>query len=454
MQPEEQDTEQMPETPTSQQQHDEFGGQPAIVRSASSKSFLAMRAAMNVLGKNTTRGWLAEKVWLTIEPEAGSKSRNWFICVWPLVIMAGVAVALIAEIMAESLNSLHFFLLEFVFDCLFTLELLVRFAVCPDRHAFFVDMFNIVDVAAGLLPLITRLALLALSGHGSEADVGLALTCITPGLRLLKLLRRFEKFHLLLNAFYVALEALPVLLFTLVLIVVVFSAGIYWVEPRDNIQSFPRAMWLTVVTMTTVGYGDTVPKSVAGYVIVSVLVIFSALYMAIPIGIVGNAFNRVWEDRDRLLLLHRIRLHLGQKGYDAVDIPELFFLFDQDSDGQLSFAEFCQMMCGLKLGLNEDRMVRLFHAFDNNGSGGVDDVEFVRRLFPQAYCQVYGPTPIHVDTPPSQRTTARRPAVTNVGAFRQTLSGQNNSERETATAVECDTPASHASCGDNKPLSL
>merc|ERR1719480_325837 len=157
---------------------------------------------------------------------------------------------------------------------------------------------------------------------------------MTPVLRLLKLLRRFEKFHLLLNAFQIALEALPVLIYALVLMVLVFSAGIYWFEPRDNIGSFPEAMWLTVVTMSTVGYGDSVPKSVPGYVIVYVLIVFSALYMAMPLGIVGNAFNSVWEDRHRILLLTRAREHFSQKGYTAKDIPELFILFDADRDGQ------------------------------------------------------------------------------------------------------------------------
>jgi hypothetical protein len=39
--------------------------------------------------------------------------------------------------------------------------------------------------------------------------------------------------------------------------------------------------------------------------------------MARPIGIVGNAFSLVWSDRDRLLLVQRMRDAFAQGGFDA-----------------------------------------------------------------------------------------------------------------------------------------
>eukprot|EP00971_Amphidinium_carterae_P266578 5288335-Amphidinium_carterae.1 len=57
-----------------------------------------------------------------------------------------------------------------------------------------------------------------------------------------QVLRRFPKFVLLLDAFHVAAEALPVL-------------------ADDNVPSMQWSMWFTIVTMTTLGYGDTTPES-------------------------------------------------------------------------------------------------------------------------------------------------------------------------------------------------
>lgn len=66
-----------------------------------------------------------------------------------------------------------------------------------------------------------------------------AVVVIVPLMRLLKIIRRFEKFRLLVSAFRVTFEALPVLLYTLMLIALVFSVFIYFVEPVDNIGSLP-----------------------------------------------------------------------------------------------------------------------------------------------------------------------------------------------------------------------
>merc|ERR1712048_350303 len=190
-----------------------------------------------------------------------------------------------------------------------------------------------------------------------------------PIVRLLKTLRRFEKLHLLVKAFSLAAEALPVLLYMLFLIALVFSLLIYIVEPRDNIQSLPTAAWLTIVTMTTVGYGDVTPISGPGQSITAVLVVITMLYMAVPLGIIGNAFTQTWNERDRILLMQRTRDRLRQWGYTARDIPLLFQLSDSNGDGVLDIIEFRQLLTRMHVGFSDERIFQLFHSFDNDGSG-------------------------------------------------------------------------------------
>jgi len=212
-----------------------------------------------------------------------------------------------------------------------------------------------------------------------------ALLGLVPILKLLKLSRRFVQFHLLSRAFAQALEALPVLLYTMCILVLTAALMIFLVEPESNVPSLPSAVWLTIVTATTVGYGDMVPETTLGKLVVSVLTIASALYMAMPIGMVGSSFSAVWADRDRLVLVHRTKAQLRQAGYSAKDVSHLFDLFDADCDGHLSYKEFQCMIHEMRIGMSEARTVELFQTFDADGSGFIDQTEFVRFLFPAAF---------------------------------------------------------------------
>jgi len=208
-------------------------------------------------------------------------------------------------------------------------------------------------------------------------------------LRLLRMLRRFRTFELLLSAIGLALEALPALLFVFLLLALIFSTLIYVVEPRTNIGSWPEAMWLTVISMTTVGFGDVIPASDEGRIIVSVLVVVSLLYLSMPIGILGDAFKTIWNDRHRILVIRQTRGRFIDWGFVPKDIPKLFARFDLDEDGMLNLVDFRAMMKQINIGLHEEWILDLFHCFDTNMTGYIGEKEFVRSMFPYHYCDIY-----------------------------------------------------------------
>eukprot|EP00448_Togula_jolla_P024194 CAMPEP_0170575872 /NCGR_PEP_ID=MMETSP0224-20130122/4094_1 /TAXON_ID=285029 /ORGANISM="Togula jolla, Strain CCCM 725" /LENGTH=525 /DNA_ID=CAMNT_0010898683 /DNA_START=1 /DNA_END=1578 /DNA_ORIENTATION=- len=317
------------------------------------------------------------------EPESSMAAFCYSIMIPSLTVFSAIFT------LAHSLNEpesqgMEYMLSEITFDMFSAAELLVRYIVAPHSMSFAMNPFNLLDLTV-IPSLICRVSV----GHTVSFDDlsdfrSVFLLLVVPILRLLRGLRYFETIHLLLEAFRRTLEALPVLLFVLVVQVMFFASLIYYVEPRENIGSMPTSIWLTIVTMMTVGYGDVTPESTAGTVIVSVLIVSGTLYMAIPLGIVGNAFSQIWQDRDRLLLMQKARNRILQEGFEAKDLAELFQIYGAQQDGCLTLCNFRDMLKSMKIGLREDRIVQLYNTFDSDGNGTVDVLEFMRFLFPAA----------------------------------------------------------------------
>jgi len=211
-----------------------------------------------------------------------------------------------------------------------------------------------------------------------------ALFALVPFLRLLKLMRWFEKLQLLLTAFERALEALPSLCFTMAVLALCFAEALYLVEPIESIHSLPFALWFTIVSMMTVGYGDYTPSTDLGKAVTCVLIVTSAFYMAMPLGIVGNAFSEVWADRDRLLVMKRFRSAFLQGGFTLRALQDVFAIFDGDGSGTLDLDEFSLMLSTIQMNVSEERVGMLFAALDKDGSGAVEVEELVAALVPKS----------------------------------------------------------------------
>ena len=119
-------------------------------------------------------------------------------------------------------------------------------------------------------------------------------------LRVLKLTRYSRSLTTLLqvlrNEFPGIISALGILL----ILIVFASAGIYLVEHKaqpDAFGSIPQAMWWATITLTTVGYGDVVPITLAGKALGIVITILGVGFAALPAGIIASGFTVEMQNR-------------------------------------------------------------------------------------------------------------------------------------------------------------
>jgi voltage-gated potassium channel len=119
-------------------------------------------------------------------------------------------------------------------------------------------------------------------------------------LRLFKLARYSTGFQSLFEAFRRERQALIASFLILISVVLVSASFAYMAEHEAQPQAFgsiPAAIWWSMETLTTVGYGDEIPRTVFGRIVGGLTMISGILMIALPVAIIGSAFAEVVRQR-------------------------------------------------------------------------------------------------------------------------------------------------------------
>lgn len=177
-----------------------------------------------------------------------------------------------------------FFILEWIFTIIFTLEYGLRLYCVYQPLKYATSFFGIIDLLA-ILP--TYLTLL-FPGNTHYFIV-------IRAFRLMRIFRIFKLGHFLKegNTIIKALRAsqakITVFLTFVMLLVTIIGALMYLVEGGTNeaFSSIPRSIYWAIVTLTTVGYGDITPQTELGQLLSAIVMILGYAILAVPTGIVS-----------------------------------------------------------------------------------------------------------------------------------------------------------------------
>lgn len=98
-------------------------------------------------------------------------------------------------------------------------------------------------------------------------------------------------------------RVLPYLVGTMLVLVFAFAAVMRIVDSTD-FKTYGTALWWAVATVTTVGYGDVVPKEPLGRAVASVLMVSGFAFLSLIIGTIASALvSRIASERPREELL-------------------------------------------------------------------------------------------------------------------------------------------------------
>ena len=181
--------------------------------------------------------------------------------------------------------------IEWGFTILFTIDYLVRLWCSPRPLRYVFSFFGIVDLC-GVIP--TYLWFLQ-ERHYLVAVRFLRMLRI---FRILKLSSCLAEYSFLTTALKASRRRLAVFLFVVLTLVVVLGSLMYATERQEDsgFTSIPASIYWAIVTITTVGYGDIAPQTIAGRTIASVLMILGYSIIVVPTGIVSVEMAQVAKD--------------------------------------------------------------------------------------------------------------------------------------------------------------
>ncbi|GAV03030.1 hypothetical protein RvY_13518-1 [Ramazzottius varieornatus] len=221
-----------------------------------------------------------------------------------------------------------FFAVEILCNSWFLVDLVIRLTATPTRRTFFCQIMNIIDVLS-IVPFVFDLGLY-LSGTVEDPDapagglvllVVLRLFRILRIFRILKLSRYSDGLEILWLTLKSARQELTVMFLLVSIGLTVFSGAIYAAEfghPKSDFHSIPDSFWWTIITGTSVGYGDMIPKRPIGKLIGAVCSVSGVICLAFFVPIVVAHFEYYFHHGKELKRLQDV---LDQYNNQQTDHP-------------------------------------------------------------------------------------------------------------------------------------
>ncbi|XP_075041634.1 A-type voltage-gated potassium channel KCND1 [Mixophyes fleayi] len=190
------------------------------------------------------------------------------------------------------------------FDCMdtacvliFTFEYLMRLFAAPSRCKFMRSVMSIIDVVA-IMPYYIGLVM-----PDNENVSGAFVTLrVFRVFRIFKFSRHSQGLRILGYTLKSCASELGFLLFSLTMAIIIFATVMFYAEKgtsKTKFTSIPAAFWYTIVTMTTLGYGDMVPDTIAGKIFGSICSLSGVLVIALPVPVIVSNFSRIYHQNQR-----------------------------------------------------------------------------------------------------------------------------------------------------------
>lgn len=245
-----------------------------------------MKKTTNLKNDASPKGWkhrLHEIIY-----EADTPAGKFFdLALFTIIIVSVILV------MLESVDYIdkkyHGILLvfEWVVTIFFTVEYLARIIAVKKPFKYIFSFYGLVDFIS-TIPLYLSYIL-----AGSQVLLAFRAFRLLRIFRILKLVKYIGVASQLSAALKASRAKILVFIYVVLILSIIMGTVMYIIEDSEaGFTSIPRSIYWTIVTLTTVGYGDIAPQTNLGQFMATLIMIVGYGIIAVPTGIVTVEFSR------------------------------------------------------------------------------------------------------------------------------------------------------------------
>ena len=230
---------------------------------------------------------IRSKIRVVVEDNTTKRGKIFDNIIQFLILLSLIAFSI--ETLPNNSPELIKFLYEFEIFCIsvFSIEYLLRIFISNKPFGYIFSFYGIIDFLAVIPYYLSSIDLRFLRAF-----------------RIFRIFRAFKliKYNKALNRFQIAYRIIKeeLMLFMVVIIILLFivSAGIYFFENEAQPEVFKsifHSAWWSIVTLTTVGYGDVYPITVGGKIFTFFVLIIGVGVVTVPAGLVATSLSKARE---------------------------------------------------------------------------------------------------------------------------------------------------------------
>jgi len=220
-------------------------------------------------------------------------------------VVVGLIMASVFILILDSVDEIHakaghfLYILDWVFVAMFTIEYTIRIWSCTADPRYRHPVMGRIKYLLTPMAMVDLIAILPSFIPGGEAFRVLRM------LRLVKLTKYSKGLDMVIRVLHDVWNDLLATAFVTLVMLMITSTLMYYAEHDAQsgvFKSIPHTMWWSIVTLTTVGYGDMYPVTPWGKILGSAILFIGVGMVALPTGIIGAGFVEEARKRRRQAL--------------------------------------------------------------------------------------------------------------------------------------------------------